>query len=424
MTSYNVHSHIFTMANAPQKFLQMYLPAPIANVIDAITDTQAGAAVFSRLLGTLGGNGGKRYASFLSIGKSRSQLDVFEHLMQQYDDPDIKFVALTMNMEYCGAGPSLSGFEGQLEEILEVKRRYPDRLLIFMGIDPRWKTNGDELQKTVQAYFDTKLVINATRSVYPFAGLKLYPSTGFYPFDAKLKETFMWAAANGVPVLSHCYYLGGIYQNDENALTRNLNPPNVYNDNEIYSKPAYIGGFNLLKWLLGRNRGNNNLNTCSYFLEPAACEDMINYFDGNPDGPLKYCFAHYGGADQMLIATGKQSPKKYEDPPYGVAGKNWYEQIRGLMVEYPKCTRTDIAFSLYDPAIFPIVFNDLQTKEYSDKIMFGTDYFLTETEQPEMTTYHQFRQAAAQVNPVTKQDYWQQIAFENTTAFLTSKYYP
>src|SRR6185369_6564519 len=130
MQFYNAHSHVFTMRNAPKKFLQLYLPNIVANGIDKITEVKVGSWAMSFLLKKFGGNWGKRYASFLSIGKSEDQLSVFETLMAQYSDATMKFVALSMYMEKCGADVSETGFEGQLEELLVIKKQYPDNLLI------------------------------------------------------------------------------------------------------------------------------------------------------------------------------------------------------------------------------------------------------------------------------------------------------
>ena len=54
-----------------------------------------------------------------------------------------------------------------------------------MGIDPRWKYSGDELRDVVKGYFGKKIQVSSTRSVYPFVGLKIYPSMGFYGFDER-----------------------------------------------------------------------------------------------------------------------------------------------------------------------------------------------------------------------------------------------
>jgi len=87
------------MNNAPQKFLHLYLPGILANAIDKITNVQAGSVAVQKLLKTFGGNGGNRYASFLKIGKSTDQLEVFKTLAAQYpDDTSFKFVGLTMDM--------------------------------------------------------------------------------------------------------------------------------------------------------------------------------------------------------------------------------------------------------------------------------------------------------------------------------------
>ena len=121
MQFYNAHSHVFTMRNAPKKFLHLYLPKVVADSVDTITDTKVGAWFMQLLLKRFGGNWGKRYASFLQIGKSKDQLSVFETLMAQYSDTTMKFVSLSMYMEKAGADVSETGFEGQLEELMMIK---------------------------------------------------------------------------------------------------------------------------------------------------------------------------------------------------------------------------------------------------------------------------------------------------------------
>ncbi len=426
MQFYNIHTHIFTMRNAPKHFLRLYMPDFLADGIDTITNTAAGAATVGWLLRHLAGNGGKRYASFLQIGKSASQLDVFENLMAQYDDPNMKFTALTMFMEKCGADVSESGFDGQLQEALEVKRRYPDNVLLFMGIDPRWKYSSKELRKTVESYFEKKIAINATRSVYPFAGLKLYPSMGFYAFDEKLKETFEWAADNGVPVISHCNYLGGIYTNDTGYIKGNLNPYDPYSE-KLYSEnfgsrqPVYYGESNFLGRLFGTNDNKNNLRTCSYFLEPASYRTMIEFFS-KQYSPLKLCLAHYGGDDQILI---EYRMKTMHGQQYGMqATQNWCAQIKDLMSLYPT-VYTDISYALSNAGTHGFILDDLDNKNYGSRILFGTDFFMTERVLPEKNDYTRFKEAASQRRLVNYDNLtaWEQIASCNTTAFLKSKYY-
>lgn len=425
MQYYNIHTHSFTMKNAPKHFLNLYLPDVAASFVDSITATKFGATLTSKILSKLG-NGSKRYASFLSIGKSADQLSVFENLMKQYDDPTMKFTALTMYMEKCGADNSESGFEGQLEEIIQVKKQYPDNLLVFMGIDPRWKYSGTELRKTVESYFETKLPVTSLRSVYPFIGLKLYPSMGFYAFDEKLKETFEWAADNGVPVLSHCNYLGGIYSADTTFIKGNLNPFDVYcgkNYSDNFSgknPPAYQNKKRFWKRLLGTNDNENNLNTCSYFLEPASFKCMIEYFS-KKQNPLKINLAHFGGDEHILIEHNAQS---FNNDFYGRVKQNWCGQIIQLMKDYPT-VYTDISYAIHNEKIHEPILGELDNPAYGNRIMFGTDFFLTEREMPEQKDYTVFKNKAinkllTNYNNITA---WQQIAHDSIEKFLKSKYY-
>lgn len=418
MQYYNVHSHIFTMTNAPKRFLNLYMWDVAAYLVDKITNTKAGTSAIIEILNHAPGMAAKRYASFLKIGKSADQGKVFETLRQQYDDPNTKFVALTMYMEQCGAGESLSNFEGQIEEILNVKRQYPDQLLIFLGLDPRWDTKGVNLKQIVQQYFETKLKINETRSVYPFVGLKLYPSTGFYAFDERLQETFQWAAENDIPVLSHCNYLGGIYNNDTNYLKQALNPQDPYTGQKY--KADYISEPSFWKKIFGRNNAHNNLITCSYFLEPYSFRSMLAHFKATTKNGLKLCLAHYGGDDHILAANNIEPVNTSK--LYGVNKIDWCTQIRQLMGEYPNLY-TDISYAIHNPKIHKPILQEMVTAPYADRLMFGTDFFLTEREMPEKNDYKAFREKAMQTQ-IGAATAWDKMAGINIENFLYSKYYP
>ncbi|HYK45725.1 MAG TPA: amidohydrolase family protein [Parafilimonas sp.] len=415
MQYYNVHSHTFTMTNAPRRFLHLYLPDFVADAVDKITNTQPGTVSVEFLLSKLGGNGGKRYASFLKIGKSKNQAEVFDALMNSYtDDQAMKFVALTMNMEYCGAGPSTSGFEGQLEEVLNIKRRYPNRLLVFLGLDPRWAAGQRSIKEKVEQYFSTPLKINDTTSVNPFCGIKIYPSMGYYPFDQRLMETFEWAAVHNVPVLSHCYYLGGIYNNDEKYLRENLSAADPYSSTTFNGDYVKERGF--WRWLLGTKNSNNNLDSCSYFMEPNSFVSMMDHFKAKGT-PLKLCLAHFGGGNQM-------KDRNSNDAPFGAARRNWFLQVKDMLLKYDTLY-TDISYALHDQDIFPTIFDELNHPSYGDRIMFGTDFFLTEREQEENKTYSNFK-TAAKARTLPNFDHinaWDQAASKSVAKFLKSDFY-
>lgn len=424
MQYYNVHSHTFTMRNAPEKFLHLYLPGFLADAVDKITETQAGSLAIEKLLKLVGGNGGKRYASFLQIGKSTGQPVVFKKLMDAYpEDRNIRFVGLTMDMEHCGAGSSVSGYEGQLQEILEVKRAYPDNLLLFLGIDPRWKATGTELLDTVKKYFETRLRVNETRLVNPFVGIKIYPSMGFYPFDERLMKTFEWAAENGVPVLSHCSYLGGIFNNNEAEIDAVLSWPDVYNGNQVYPAGGiqYEKQKGFWKWIFGRQKSTNNLNKCSWLMEPAAFETLLRHFTSKGT-PLKLCLAHFGGGNQVKSFLQGDRADEEEKNPYGVLRKNWFEQTRDMMSRFPGLY-TDVAYALADTTIHDQLIKEIGNPVYGDRVMFGTDFFLTEREGPEYETHVAFKKAAMSAGTVNGVTVWDRAAGTNIETFLKSRFY-
>ena len=429
MPAYNVHTHIFTMQNAPEKFLHLYMPGFLADAVDNITNTRFGAWAVKKLL-SLGGNGSKRYATFLDIGKSNNQAEVFEKLLTLYPDKEVKFVALTMYMEACGAGNSSSGFEGQLQEIINLKKRYPDRLIIFLGVDPRWKSSGTALRDEIIRRFETEIDVGNGRKVYPFAGLKLYPSTGFFVFDERLKPTFEWAAENQVPIMSHCSYLGGIYNNDQKYLKTVLNTPDPYTNS--VSGRGFIPAKNFIKYIGGQQASGENKINSSYFLEPNSYYSLLKYFsDKDADKPLKLCLAHFAGDDEILRNSG--TGKAYKDlknepfcavPAGAIAGAhmtNWFDQVQALLIKF-KGTYTDISYTLYNPDVTDLLLSELQNPNYGDRILFGTDFFMTEKEQSETDTYNYFKQAAT-VASASGNDLWKKIAETNAENYLTSKYY-
>ena len=431
MAYHNMHTHIFTMKNSPENFLHLYMPGFAAEAVDKITSTKAGAGAIEWLLNKIGGKGGKKYASFLHVGKSASQLDVFRDLLDQYEDSSMKITALTLNMEKLGAGKSISGFEGQLEEIVTVKRRYPDRLLIFLSVDPRWKETAAEIVSRVKAYFDTRVQINATRpSVSAFAGIKLYPSTGFYVFDEKLKPTFEWAAENEVPILTHCNYLGGIFNNDRKFLDIILRHRNPYTGS-YHEAPAKHHKLQskFMKRVMGTQSAINNQYYSSYFLEPCSYRDKLKYFRDDFKKPLKICMAHFGGNHHMKLQHELSKDPAKGDPGnyYGVLpGNNWTRQIQDLMTEFDS-VYTDISYALTDEKTHEFIFSEMNNPAYNERILFGTDFFMTEREEQERNTYNKFKKAAL-LHVVKKKDgtettAWDMMAGENVERFLKSRYY-
>ncbi|PBJ08081.1 amidohydrolase family protein [Flavobacterium sp. ACN6] len=415
----NSHTHIFTMNNAPKDFLRLFLPPFLADATDNFTNTELGAWIIRTIASRSGGKA-KRYAAFLKIGKNKFQEDVFEDLMSRYQsEGPFQFVTLCQNLEYLGVGRSVSGFEGQLEEVIKIKRKFPFQILPFFGLDPRWKSSGDEIQKTVARYFNNKIEMGETE-VYPFQGLKIYPSTGHYAFDERLKKTFEWAALHGVPVMTHAYYLGGLYNFDKNYIINNLNPVDPYTG-LVYHVPKFLeqrGNFK--SRMLGTQKAIDCKNNCSYFLEPDSYRTMLDKIAG-----LKICFAHFGGVDQIKAALGDNTDSK-KIKPFGVSKTNWYEQIKKLMTDYPEQVYTDISYDITECLAKEnhMIYDEFyeQAKKYPKQILFGTDFFMTERDGLEQNAVKSFKDFAMRSQLLNGNSMWEQMAKVNPDSYLKSKY--
>ena len=230
--------------------------------------------------------------------------------------------------------------------------------------------------------------------------------------------TMEWAADNDVPVLSHCSYMGGIYNNDTGFIKSYLNTEDPYNNNQQY--PAkYQGGTNFLKRLIGINASSNNLKTCSYFLEPESFRTMLQALK-NKGKDLKLCLAHYGGGEHILAEHGKKTID--EKNLCGIRKQNWCGQIKDLMKEFPK-VYTDISYAVHDPEVHKVILPEKGDPDFVDRIMFGTDFFLSEREKKEKDIYQAFLQKANKKIFSTGKTGWQQLASDNVEVFLNSKLY-
>ena len=81
------------------------------------------------------------------------------------------------------------GIEEENEMLVSAQGLYPDRLIAFYGIDPRRPGSAEK--------FD------AAAKGGKVSGIKLHPTTGYYPGDKSCYDLYEICAANGLPVLFH-----------------------------------------------------------------------------------------------------------------------------------------------------------------------------------------------------------------------------
>lgn len=404
----NVHTHTFNFTCVPDGFLSNYVNRTLASIAGKALRTEVLGRLVRALLRKLPMT--RKYATLVAIGSNRTQLDVFETMLKSYSGSDSYFIILPMNFDHMGGGAVSANFITQIMEIEEIKRQYPSRLIPFLGIDPRMG-NANYLLNFVKNYFAP--AANISRG---FAGIKLYPSLGFFPFDPRLQQVYAFAEEHGIPIQAHCTKHGAFYAGKKLPLELlsldSFNPTNPTAKRHL--QPQYV---NMAKLKLK--------DSCDNYLDPVNYLDVLEKFP-----KLKLCFAHFGGDDDIQQLIKKPQPVPTRD----IAEKgftpetSWHNIILFIMKEY-KNVYADISYTLYNKNIWQVL-NSLLAGQISiakdeqqfestipNRILFGTDYFMTTQEKPEELLYNDF------IEQLNNPKQWEAIAWQNPKAYLKSDYF-
>lgn len=395
----NIHTHVFNSECVPDNFLRI-LPSKFVRrmprIIKRILDTKwvrKTIAFFAQLGRKKDSNKRKtfdKYIGFLEVATQRKQLDVFElefEVGKQYDS-SVRIVGLTMNMDFMDnqASRHQITFETQLEAVKDIKRYYPANFFPFLGIDPRHKS-GTDLVNWSKAYFEMGLEKNGTIFPY-FSGIKLYPALGFFPFDPRLDNLYAYAEENQLPVITHVTRVGSQYIGSKitELIPQTPKPKSLSNGStesvnalqEIYER---IDMYYAKKWIADNTIGDND-KACDLFSHP---QNYIPILEKYPK--LKICLAHMGGSNEIIDNPAKDSDLRKIRK---VDSQLWCDRIRDLMIRYPNLY-TDISYTLSDldnkklkAAIITFMKTvDEQGQPLAKRVLFGTDFFMTEQEKRE-----------------------------------------
>lgn len=351
-TFINVHTHIFSRQHVPEFVVgqnRWLIPISTSKL------GKLGKPVLT-LLGPvlkLFGNVRKvnRLITFAELGLATDQETLFEALKEAFEGThaQFRFVVLPMDMSQMGAGPVSTNLETQLREIHHL-RQNPDlaeRILPFYPVDPRAYPTAKDLIDRVELYFKR----------YGFVGIKLYPALGYLPTHPFLLELYKWTIRRKVPIMSHCIegsiHWQGAMDNWEGMLT---------GLDEKDWDPKWI------KHLEGTNRSIKKLDRGIFqrnFTQPENFERAIQLLQaqGVADADqLKVCFGHFGMDDEI-----------------------WFPQCQQLIARYENFY-ADISYSLAQPKNderLHKIFNEPPNKEFTRKVLFGTDYFVVSKEKTE-----------------------------------------
>jgi uncharacterized protein len=352
---YNCHIHTFKESDVPREFLPLGLVRILA--------TTTGFKLLSRILNFLNpfsdNDTFNRYVKFVKIGKLGSQENIFKESKKYYPD-DTQFVILPMDMAFMGAGKVPREYRKQLEELAVLKTNYP-QIIPFIHIDPRREGFMELLKKSVEEW--------------GFKGVKIYPPLGIFPYDERLYPVYEYCENHKLPVISHC---------------------------SPYNPVHFKGSKKELRCLLSKSKtpvdfkGKNKKELCSNFANPKNWEYVLNDFK-----TLKVCLAHFGSSFYW--------GKYIDNPDYP---DNWFVLIKEMIPNYENLY-TDISFTLNQQEYFSLLKILLTDKALRKRILFGSDYYMVETEASE-------RRFGLDLRAFIGETYFKSIAYKNPNVFFNT----
>lgn len=354
----NCHTHIFNRVAVPDRFIPSWLMT-LSWVLENRMSSKFLFNVFSKLrrheLALLV----KKFHAFLTIGDMKSQLEIFKYL-QSFYPTGTRFCVLPMDMAFMQSGNVKQAYTDQLDELATIKEdpAYSELIQPFVFVHPERKGIFD----IVQYYIEEK----------NFAGIKLYPPLGYYPFDERLHEIYAYCEKYQIPITSHCAR-GGVFYKGE-----------ITSDMLIHPKTGKA-----LK------EQKNKFFTDAY-------TDPDNYHYVLEEYPkLKINLAHFGGYDEW---------DKYLGNTFENDQTTWYEKICALIREYPN-VYTDISYTMFNPNLFNLLKLTLQDDTVMEKILYGSDFYMVEQETNE-------RQFLTNIRAYIGESDFKMIAEWNPSRFL------
>jgi predicted TIM-barrel fold metal-dependent hydrolase len=251
--------------------------------------------------------------------------------------------------------------------IAALRSAYPDSIVIpFAAVDPR---HDGIVEQTI-----------ALIEQHGFRGLKLYPPTGYHPYDQRLWPLYHYAEEHNLPVLTHCSRPASVQYRGKPTVEMRTDP--------VTGELLNIGRFDLL----------------TRFTDPDAYLPLLQEYPR-----LRICLAHFGGAGDWT---------RYLDNPWhsgtDTSKKSWLAKILDMLrsENYPNLW-TDISYTLYanDEHVYLLKVL-LSDPRVSSRVLFGSDFYVVENAELEE------RRRSVRLRAVLGEDVFDTIARENPKRFL------
>lgn len=403
----------------------------------------------------------QRYMNIGWYASYKDQHTAFSRLRGQYP-PATRFVALPMDMEFMKAGRVKESYHQQMKDLKKIKENHKDLIYPFVFVDPR------RIVKEGASFFNFSQKADGTIELGKdcfiqeyieqsgFAGFKIYPALGYYPFDEALLPLWLYASQKQIPIMTHCIR-GTIFYRGWKKSDWNRHP--VFEQ----SIPGG-GGYEplLLPELANVDFSVNFTHPLNYLcllderllrivVEKSSPEvqKVFGYKDSQTRleydlSTLKICFGHYGGDDEWehyleqdrdnlsarivrhplrgieFLNDLQPDPQTGLYPPITKQGKpemlwketDWYSIVTSMMLQYENIYG-DISYIIHSEKIFPLLKSSLHKKhgQLRERILFGTDFYVVRNHKSER------RMLADTMGSLSKEEF-DLIARENPKTFL------
>jgi len=329
---FDVHTHVFNQFDVPDMFLGLRfdINKPMVDILSLLVGVAdllpfVKLADLGRLVKRLRSSEEKLFKSALEVYQSFGYEPIFNVLMM-----DMRAIENQKKTD-------LRTFEEQRDALIQLRDKYPNRILPFLALDPEQNDNLEE--HFIKAFTEQN-----------FYGVKIYPSLGYWPSHPRLMDIFKICEEKNIPVTSHC----------SSGKTRS-------SSQKIEIKGWEMKNGTPVKVNKVENFPDHKPETYRlYFNGPEKWEPVLHHYPN-----LRLNIAHFGGEHEWkcMVKNGSST---------------WIDTIEKILInpEYPN-VYADFSFTLSYNKYNKILKKWMETKPHiKNQVLNGTDYFLTATEKP------------------------------------------